>query len=130
VVFIGGPDDKPLEQSLLALKRRPLRSLIGGQTSLKERMAAVVRSAVHVCGDTGTAHIAAAFNTPCVALYGPSNPERTGPFGQRERVLSKRALCRQCPPDRCVWHECLQWITVDEVLDQIAQAMAQEPSVL
>jgi heptosyltransferase I len=129
VVFIGGPGDKPLEQSLLALKRRPLRSLIG-QTSLKEAMAAVVRSAVHVCGDTGTAHIAAAFNTPCVALYGPTNPDRTGPFGQRERVLSKRALCRQCPLDRCVRRECLQWITVDEVLDQIAQAIAPEPSML
>jgi heptosyltransferase-1 len=129
VVFIGGPGDKPLEQSLLALKRRPLRSLIG-QTSLKEAMAAVVRSAVHVCGDTGTAHIAAAFNTPCVALYGPTNPDRTGPFGQRERVLSKRTLCRQCPPDRCVRRECLQWITVDEVLDQIAQAIAPEPSML
>jgi heptosyltransferase-1 len=129
VVFIGGPGDKPLEQSLLALKRRPLRSLIG-QTSLKEAMAAVVRSAVHVCGDTGTAHIAAAFNTPCVALYGPTNPDRTGPFGQRERVLSKRALCLQCPPDRCIRRECLQWITVDEVLDQIAQAIAPEPSML
>jgi ADP-heptose:LPS heptosyltransferase len=129
VVFIGGPGDKPLEQSLLALKRCPLRSLIG-QTSLKEAMAAVVRSAVHVCGDTGTAHIAAAFNTPCVALYGPTNPDRTGPFGQRERVLSKRTLCRQCPPDRCVRRECLQWITVDEVLDQIAQAIAPEPSML
>lgn len=119
VVFIGGPGDKPLEQQLSALKRRPLRSLIG-QTSLKEAMAIVEMSAVHVCGDTGTAHIAAAFGVPCVGLYGPTNPDRTGPFGQRERVLYKRPLCRRCPPDRCIRRECLQWITVDEVLQRVA----------
>ena len=119
VVFIGGPGDKLLEQQLNALKRRPLRSLIG-QTSLKEAMAVVKMSVVHVCGDTGTAHIAAAFGVPCVALYGPTNPDRTGPFGQRERVLYKRPLCRQCPPDRCIRHKCLQWITVDEVLQHVA----------
>jgi len=122
VVFVGGPGDKPLEQQLHALKRRQLRSLIG-QTSVKEAMAVVQMSAVHVCGDTGTAHIAAAFGIPCVALYGPTSPDRTGPFGQRERVLYKRPLCRQCPPDRCLRRECLQWITVDEVLERLAETL-------
>lgn len=122
VVFVGGSGDKPLEQQLHALKRRPLRSLIG-QTSLKEAMAVVQMSAVHVCGDTGTAHIAAAFGVPCVGLYGPTDPDRTGPFGQRERVLYKRPLCRQCPPDRCLRHECLQWITVDEVMQRVAEVI-------
>lgn len=116
VVFLGGPGDKPLEERLHALKKRPLRSLIG-RTSLKEAMAAVQRSAVHICGDTGTAHIAAAFRVPVVSLYGPTSPDRTGPYGQRDRTLYKRPLCTECPPDRCLRKECLQWITVDEVLE-------------
>ncbi|MCS7208855.1 MAG: lipopolysaccharide heptosyltransferase II [Fimbriimonadales bacterium] len=114
-VFVGGPGDRPLEERLRALKKRPLRSLIG-RTSLKEAMALVARSAVHICGDTGTAHIAAAFGVPVVSLYGPTRPERTGPYGQRARALSKRPLCTACPPNKCVRRECLQWITVDEVL--------------
>jgi heptosyltransferase-1 len=89
VVFVGGPGDKPLEEKLARLKRRPLRSLIG-RTSLKEAMAVVQRSAVHVCGDTGTAHIAAAFRVPVVSLYGPTSPGRTGPYGQRSRTLYKK----------------------------------------
>ncbi|MEN3002583.1 MAG: glycosyltransferase family 9 protein [Armatimonadota bacterium] len=120
VVFIGGPGDKPLEARLGASKQLPLRSLIG-QTRLKEAMAVVEMSAVHVAGDTGTIHIAAALGVPCVGLYGPTNPDRTGPFGQRERVLYKRPLCRQCPPDRCLRYECLQWITVDEVLQRVVE---------
>ncbi|BCW96550.1 MAG: lipopolysaccharide heptosyltransferase II [Fimbriimonadales bacterium] len=122
VVFVGGPGDKPLEEQLGRLKQRPLRSLIG-RTSLQEAMAVVQRSAVHVCGDTGTAHIAAAFRTPVVSLYGPTSPDRTGPYGQRARALTKRAQCRACPPDRCLRKECLQWITVDEVLTAVQQAM-------
>ncbi len=126
-VFIGGASDKPLEEKLRTLKDRPLRSLIG-RTTLKQAMAVVTQSALHICGDTGTAHIAAAFGTPCVALYGPTSPDRTGPFGQRERVLYKRPLCRQCPPDRCLAHECLQWITVDEVLERVRQTLHAIPS--
>jgi lipopolysaccharide heptosyltransferase I len=122
VVFVGGPGDKPLEERLRALKRCPLRSLIG-QTSLKEVMAVVRCSTVHVCGDTGTAHIAAAFGVPCVALYGPTRPERTGPFGQQAGVLDKRALCQHCPPNRCLRHECLQWITVEEVMARLAETL-------
>jgi ADP-heptose:LPS heptosyltransferase len=119
VVFVGGPGDKPLEEQLARLKRRPLRSLIG-RTSLKEAMAVVQRSAVHVCGDTGTAHIAAAFRVPVVSLYGPTSPDRTGPYGQRARALYKRPLCTACPPNRCIRKECLQWITVDEVMGAVA----------
>ncbi|MCX7924288.1 MAG: lipopolysaccharide heptosyltransferase II, partial [Fimbriimonadales bacterium] len=115
VVFVGGPGDKPLEERLRELKKRPLRSLIG-RTTLKEAMAVVERSAVHICGDTGTAHIAAAFRTPVVSLYGPTSPDRTGPYGQRARALYKRPLCTACPPDKCMRKECLQWITVDEVM--------------
>lgn len=118
VVFIGGPGDKPLEERLRLLKKRLLRSLIG-RTSLKEAMAVVERSAVHICGDTGTAHIAAAFRVPVVSLYGPTSPDRTGPYGQRARALYKRPLCTACPPDRCIRKECLQWITVDEVMGAV-----------
>jgi len=123
VVFVGGPGDKPLEERLAQLKRQPLRSLIG-RTNLKEAMAVVRDSWVHVCGDTGTAHIAAAFGTPCVSLFGPTDPDRTGPYGQRERALYLRPQCTQCPADRCVRYECLQWITVEQVLEQIQRTVA------
>lgn len=124
VVFLGGPGDVPLEAELARCKRRRLRSLIG-RTSLQEAMAVVARSTVHVCGDTGTAHIAAALRVPVVSLYGPTSPDRTGPYGQRARALTKRALCTACPADHCVRKECLQWITVDEVLTAIGAVLGK-----
>jgi len=57
---------------------------------------------------------------PVVSLYGPTSPDRTGPYGQRARALYKRPLCTACPPNRCIRKECLQWITVDEVMGAVA----------
>ncbi|MFQ3610089.1 MAG: glycosyltransferase family 9 protein, partial [Fimbriimonadales bacterium] len=56
-VFLGGRGDLPLAERLQSLKQCPLRSLIG-QTNLEELKALIRCSAVHVCGDTGSAHLA------------------------------------------------------------------------
>lgn len=127
-VFVGGPSDKPLEEQLHALKRVPLRSLIG-RTSIKEVMAVVQASTLHICGDTGTAHIASAFGVPCIALFGPTDPDRTGPYRQRERVLYLRGQCAECPPDRCMRKACLQWITVPMVLERVQREVAGSNTV-
>ncbi len=127
-VFVGGPGDKPLAEQLQALKRVPLRHLTG-RTSIKELMALIALSTVHVCGDTGSAHIASALGTPCVALFGPTDPDRTGPYGQRALVLYLRDQCTQCPANECVRKECLQWITVPMVLEQIQRVVAGSSTV-
>lgn len=122
VLFVGGKGDVPLEESLRTLKQVPLRSLIG-RTNLKQLMAVLARCALHLCGDTGSAHLASALKVPCVALFGPTDPDRTGPYGQQERVLCKRQECRRCPAGTCRYLECLQWITVEEVLTRIDQVL-------
>jgi heptosyltransferase-1 len=40
-----------------------------------------------IAGDTGPLHLAAALERPVVAIFGPTNPARNGPFGTRARVL-------------------------------------------
>lgn len=59
-----------------------------GETSLLELAALEQMAAVHVSSDTGPLHIANAMKTPLVALFGPTLPERSGPYGNPEaRVL-------------------------------------------
>ena len=50
-------------------------------------MAAVAESHLHLAGDTGTGHIAAAYGTPVVSVFGPTPPERYRPWSARARVL-------------------------------------------
>jgi heptosyltransferase-1 len=117
-VFVGGPGDKLLHEQLQNLKQRPLRSLIG-RTNLKEVMAIVERSSVHVCGDTGTAHVAAALKIPCVSIFGPTDPDRTGPYGQREHVLCKRSECMRCRRNDYPHDDCMHLVSVDEVYGMV-----------
>jgi lipopolysaccharide heptosyltransferase I len=55
-------------------------------------LAALCRQArLFVAGDTGPLHLASAMGTPCVALYGGSDPERNGPFDARSLVVDAQA---------------------------------------
>ena len=94
IVVAGGKSD--------ADKGRQLAEAVGenvvdltGKTSLKELAALLSGATLLVSGDTGPLHIAVAVGVPIVALYGPTRPERTGPYGKQATVLRapKEAGC-------------------------------------
>jgi len=72
-------------------------------------------------------HIAAAVGTPMVALFGPSNPDEWGPRGGEVEVIYKGLDCRICFHPTCLRGEqnCMQLITIDEVLMAAARLMGQ-----
>lgn len=57
----------------------PLSSVVAGQTDLRELASLVASARAVVCGDTGIAHLATAFGTPSVVLFGPTSPRYWGP---------------------------------------------------
>jgi heptosyltransferase-1 len=77
-----------------------------------------------VSGDTGPLHIGGAVGTPLVALFGPTYPERNGPWSPHDVVLSRVATCvclyeRQCRRDS----RCIDDIDVDEVIDGVRRRL-------
>jgi ADP-heptose:LPS heptosyltransferase len=89
VVVTGGPDERALALCVAAGAGLRVAAVLAGRTDLA-RLAAVVAAAGRVaCGDTGVAHLATAFGTPSVVLFGPTPPQEWGP-----------------PPDR-PWHRAL-----------------------
>jgi ADP-heptose:LPS heptosyltransferase len=58
-----------------------------GKLSLRESMAAIVKSAVHISGDTGNGHVAAAYGIPTISVFGPTDPARFRPYSDHGRVL-------------------------------------------
>ena len=81
-------------------------------------LAALMRSAaLVVSGDTGPLHIGAAVGAPIVGLFGPTRPERNGPWEPRDEVISRAETCvchhkRNCRRGA----PCINEITVDEVV--------------
>ncbi len=91
-----------------------------GQTNLLQLAALLEKCSLLVTNDTGTMHIASATGTPVIALFGPTDPKATGPWGERHVVIKKEVSCspcfkRVCPTD----HRCMEQITVEEVQEAV-----------
>ncbi|QSR85609.1 lipopolysaccharide heptosyltransferase II [Methylacidimicrobium sp. B4] len=77
---------------------------LAGQTTLEEFLASLARSRLVVCNDSGAMHVAALLGVPVVALFGSTDPLRTGPLGSSARILAHPVPCgpcfrRACPLD-------------------------------
>ncbi len=97
-----------------------------GRTSLPEMVEWIRSSELMITNDTGPMHVAAALRKPVVALFGPTNPRRTGPYGQLERVLRVDLPCAPCMSDVCTHSkplECLVAISPERVYELVRQTL-------
>jgi len=92
---------------------------LAGETTLRDLAALYGRAALVVTTDSGPMHLAAAMGTPAVALFGPTDPKRTGPFGENHVVIRKDLPCSPCLLKKCDRRTCMKDITVAEVLDAV-----------
>jgi heptosyltransferase I len=117
VVFTGGPGDEPMVGDILSRMRTPAVDL-AGRTSLKQLAALYERVRCVITTDTGPMHLAAAMGAPVLALFGPTAPWRTGPFGPGHRVISLGLGCSPCFKRRCRRQDrfCLMRVGVEDVL--------------
>jgi 3-deoxy-D-manno-octulosonic-acid transferase/heptosyltransferase-1 len=113
-VFTGGAADRPMVAGILAGMTAPAVNL-AGRTTLMELAALYAGCDLVVTTDTGPMHLAAAVDTPVVALFGPTAPWRTGPYGDRHRVVRADLSCSPCFQRRCETRRCMDRITVDAV---------------
>ncbi len=125
VVFTGSPGDVETIEEMVKRIRRPARVLnLAGRTNLRE-LAAVFSSADLVLStDTGPMHLAAAVAAPLIALFGPTAPWRTGPYGKENVVLRKALACSPCFKKSCPTMECMKSLSVHEVLGAVNEKLA------
>jgi ADP-heptose:LPS heptosyltransferase len=86
VVVTGSPDERSLVERIVAGAGLPNTAVFAGRLDLVELAAVVAHARLVVSTDTGLAHLATAYRTPSVVLFGPVRPDLWGP-----------------PPDR-PWH--------------------------
>jgi len=109
--ILGGRDDAVLGERIA--RADPERCLdLTGRTSLPAMIEWIRLSELLVTNDTGPMHVAAALGKPVVALFGPTEPRRTGPYGQVNQVIKLTSLpCAPCLKDTCAYakpFECLR----------------------
>jgi ADP-heptose:LPS heptosyltransferase len=93
---------------------------VAGKTTLKG-LASLIRDArFMVTNDTGPMHIAAAAGVAVFAVFGPTDPKRTGPYGSGHTVIGRDIPCRPCfKKKKCPTVECLRDLSFQHVYDII-----------
>jgi lipopolysaccharide heptosyltransferase II len=120
-VLTGGVEDRPRAQQITVRKVDGMTDLVG-KTSLAELIEVLRASRLVVSCDTGPMHLAVALHKPVVALFGPANPMRTGPY--RGHVIQPDLDCIACGLRRCNTRDCMKAITVDDVLHGVEKLLA------
>jgi heptosyltransferase-3 len=120
------------EQNLLAAVLEQCRANpinIVGRLSLKELGALIARARLFFGMDSAPMHLAAAVNTPAVALFGPSGVFNWGPWGKGHLVIKQDWECLPCGKDGCQGSKisrCLVELTPDEVLKRMTEHFGRE----
>jgi heptosyltransferase-1 len=108
-----GPGEEPLMRTVETASAGAAKGVV---CSLTELIALTRRARLFIGGDTGPMHLAAALGISVVAIFGPTNPVRNGPFGTRSIVLRSLASPTTHSP-RAQPDPGLLEITADEVVD-------------
>jgi heptosyltransferase-3 len=102
---------------LVACRVKPIN--LAGRLTLKELGALIAKARLFFGVDSAPMHLAAAVNTPSVALFGPTKVFNWGPWGKGHLVIRKDWDCLPCDADGCLGSKisrCLEEISPDEVL--------------
>jgi ADP-heptose:LPS heptosyltransferase len=87
VVVTGGPAERPLATEVARLAGLPPAAVLAGDTDLLGLAALVAHARLVLCGDTGAGHLATAYRTPSVLLFGPTPPAEWGPPDRPEHLV-------------------------------------------
>ena len=121
VLVLGSAGDRPAASRILQEAGTAAIDLTG-KTSLGQAMALIARCRLFITNDSGLMHVASALAVPLVALFGSTDPARTGPLSDKSRVIRKPIPCGPCLKPECPKErECMSLISADEVFEAVKE---------
>ncbi len=106
--LILGTGDEATVAERIARAVGPAAANLAGATPMAALAGVIRRCRAMLCNDTGPMHLAAALGIPVFALFGATDPARTGPYGPEHAVFQAKTDCNPCfrrycqhRPSRC-----------------------------
>lgn len=122
--ILGSVADVEVGKRIMNALKNPRVINLCGKLSLPEMVEWIRRTDCMITNDTGPMHVAAALKKPIVALFGATNPLRTGPYGQVDSVVSAHFPCSPCLKTRCPLKpapKCMYAISSEQVVQEVLQ---------
>ncbi len=125
IVLIGGKGEEQIAQSIASAINGQAIDL-SGRTTLGQLTAVLQKAELFIGNDSGPMHLASACGTKVIGLFGPTSPQRFGPYGDHCAALRMESDCPPCMRDKCKrqGYRCIDRISVDDVMTVIGQMMA------
>lgn len=128
VVFLGGNGEVEQAQYIERKMNNLVVNMVG-KTTLPQTSALIEQCKFFICNDTGLMHLSIAVNTPVIAIFGPTDYIRTGPWKEGNTIIRKDLSCSPCYKtsysrskiEHCPHHNCLKLITVEDVMRVVKQ---------
>lgn len=121
-LVLWGPGEQPLAGAVAAASCGAAEA--APPTTVVDIIGIARGAELMISGDTGPLHLAGAVGTPIVALFGPTRPERNGPWAPRDITISRVAQCSCFYERRCrKATPCIDDIGVDEVMAAVRRRL-------
>ncbi len=125
IIIFGGPGEvqmaQEIEDNLISLNISNYTNL-AGKTSIEELCANIAGCSLFITNDSGPMHVAASFQVPTVAIFGPTKHEETSQWmNEKSEIVKEDMLCSPCMKRVCPLkhHECMKNITTSKVIEAV-----------
>jgi heptosyltransferase-2 len=125
IVIFGGPGEKDIAmdiEKLLIEKGVINYQNLAGNTTIPGLINHISKLDLFITGDSGPMHVAAAFNIPTVAIFGPTKDDETSQWMNEKSIIVKKNLdCQPCMKRTCPLqhHNCMNLIKATDVLSAV-----------
>ena len=125
VVIFGGPNETKMANEIeQELKKANITSYtnLAGKTSVEELCATIGGCSLFVTNDSGPMHIAAAYQVPTVAIFGPTKHTETSQWKNHKSIIVREEIeCSPCMKRECPLkhHKCMKNITASRVIEAV-----------
>ncbi len=122
ILISGGKKDEKIAEEISKKMRHKAPSLCG-KTTIRELAAIFKKAALVISGDSGPMHISVSVGAGTIAIFGPTDPAITGPYGGNNyTVIRKDIGCSvPCYDVGCRDNRCMKAVTVDDVMEVVEE---------
>ena len=99
---------------------------LGGKTTLLDLAYLYKKACMVITTDSGPMHLAAAVEVPVIALFGPTDPARTGPYGAGHTIIRTELACSPCFLKKCSTKQCMRDISCEQVFAVVEKKIIKE----
>jgi heptosyltransferase-1 len=113
-IIVGSKRDIDIANKIVNFSHGKAISL-AGKTNLKELIEVIRHARFVISNDSGPMHIASALGIPVFAIFGPTDPVRTGPYGKNHTVIKEDISCSTCLKRKCNDMKCMNSLSAKKV---------------